>query len=291
MDLNSLIEKITNDIIKLQDETGCWNVLNEKEKGYPGFKHYSPVYSATLWTLIFLADIQSPAENEKLKKPLTAIANHFYDQKNNIFTIGKSHFPIPCLNGNMIYLLQYFKMNQTETVNKAIDFFVLYQRFDDGDYKTPAGAPYYSNRSCYGRHTCFWGVVKLLKGLSFVPRKNRTKSAQRLLGNCIDFILRHEVCFSSHEKSNFLHTNIKKLTFPNMYQSDFLEILWLLKRENVKEIRLSRALDLLRSKRKPNAGWDLERKINNTIIPLAKKEGSAFVSQRAAEVLAFYDHA
>ncbi|NCB03409.1 MAG: hypothetical protein EOM67_14825, partial [Spirochaetia bacterium] len=224
---------LTAKILKLQDKDGCWNVLSETDKYYPEYNYYVPSYSSTLWTLILLADAQTDSNNELLHPPLKIITNHFYDPYHKIFTIGKSHFPIPCLNGNMIYLLSYFKYDPHNYIDNVVNFFTQYQRFDDGDFLSTKMYPYKGNRSCYSNHTCYWGVVKLLKGLSFIPRDQRSKNAKILMQRCIDFILLHEVCFSSHNKEEYLHSYMEKLTFPNLYRSDFLEVLWLLKREEV----------------------------------------------------------
>ena len=50
---------------------------------------------------------------------------------------GKIRFPIPCLNGNMIYLHQYFETAHSDKLDKTIGFFAAYQRFDDGDFQDP----------------------------------------------------------------------------------------------------------------------------------------------------------
>lgn len=282
-------EKITSEIIALQDKNGCWNVLSAGDKYYPDLKHYSPIYNSTLWVLVLLADIQCDPDNPALLKPLKIITEHFYDRKNGIFTIGKSHFPIPCLNGNMLYLLNYFNADNQGLSDSTIDFFSVYQRFDDGDFKTPAKFPYYRNKSCYGNHSCYWGITKLLKGISFIPKIRRSENAKKLLKNCLDFILLHDVCYGSRNKNAYLHPNIARLTFPNMYQSDFLEILWLLKREKVISPRMKKALRLLKSKMNPDSGWSLEREIRNLIFPLNKKNyGNIYLTQRAKEVSDFY---
>jgi hypothetical protein len=285
----ALVKSITSKIIELQDENRCWNVLSKGDKYYPKCNYYVPNFRSTLWTLILLADIQCDPKASRLKKPLKIISNHFLDKQLNIYTLGRSHFPIPCLNGNMLYLHSYFQFERKPVVNGIIDFFAEYQRFDDGGFKTPSAFPYCSNRSCYGRHSCYWGIVKLFKGLSFIPKNRRSKNAKALIKKCIDFILLHEVCFSSHNKSDFLHTNIKKLTFPNMYQGDFLEILWLLKREKVKSVYMKKALDLLRKKMQPDGTWKIERQIAKLIIPLGNRShGNEFLTQRAGEVLDYY---
>lgn len=279
-----LAKSITSKIIELQDENGCWNVLNKEDKHYPALNYYVPNYKSTLWTLVLLADIECNSGINSLKKPFETISNHFLDKNFNIYSIGKSHFPIPCLNGNMLYLHSYFHFENNSVVTNIIDFFAEYQRFDDGDFKTPSSFPYYSNRSCYGKHTCYWGIIKLFKGLSFIPKNKRSSNAKKLIENCIDFILLHKVCFSSHNNSSYIHTNIKKLTFPNMYQGDFLEILWLLKKEKVKSIHINEALNLLKSKMMSDSTWKIERQIKNLIIPV----GNEFITKRARDVIDYF---
>ncbi len=183
------IKSITSKIVELQDDNGSWNVLKKGDKYYPECNYYVPNYKSTLWTLILLADIQCNPENDNFKKPLNIISNHFFDKKSYIYTIGKSHFPIPCLNGNMLYLHFYFKLGNEAVTTGIIDFFTEYQRFDDGDYKTPSAFPYCSNRSCYGKHSCYWGIIKLFKGLSFIPENKRSENTKILINKCIDFIL------------------------------------------------------------------------------------------------------
>lgn len=280
---------LLSNILKMQDENACWNVLTEGEKYFPVYNYYVPNFKSTLWTLILLADMGISPNNPQLLKPLQILSSHFYDDKVGIFTIGKSHFPIPCLNGNMLYLHAYYRAEDQDKLDRLIDFFEKYQRFDDGDYKTPSTFPYNSNKSCYGSHTCYWGVVKLLKGISFIPVEKRSDKTKQLSQRCIEFILQHEVCYSSHKPSLFLHPNIHRLTFPNMYQSDFLEILWILMREGVVSPQLNRAIELLESKRKNDGTWPLERPIKNLIVSLGKKKVEReYITPRALEVMNFY---
>jgi hypothetical protein len=284
---NELIASLTSKIIGLQDENGCWNVLHENDKYYPEANYYAPNYRSTLWTLVLLADIQCDPEDPRLVNPLKIISDHFMDTRSNIYSLGRSHFPIPCLNGNMLYLHSYFHDEENPMVTSIIDFFAEYQRFDDGDFKTPSSFPYGSNRSCYGKHTCYWGVIKLLKGLSFIQESKRSANARQLIEKCIDYILLHQVCYSSNDHSRFMHTTIKKLAFPNMYHADFLEILWLLKRENVSSVQMGRAKDLLRSKMGSDSTWKIEQTVRDLVIPLRRDIASQFITTRARQVLEY----
>lgn len=278
-------------ILAKQDDAFRWGFNKRQARERPEYSYYSPNFKSTLWTLLLLADIKAPADIPQIKPSIRLITEHFYAPEHGVFRLpGMCRFPIPCLNGNMIYLQHYFGTSRSETVDRTIRFFAAYQRFDDGDFKTPKSYPYCSNTFCYGKHTCYWGVTKLLKGISFIPKIQRTKEAQQLAENCIDFVLHHEVCFSSHNGDRFLHRDIGKLTFPNFYKSDFLEILWLLAREEVHDRRMSRALELLRAKRKDGGFWELEKPMNITVSIGQKECANAFITERATEVLDYYGH-
>lgn len=289
-EITDIRKHIIEKILAKQDDSFRWGFGKKQTRERLEYLYYSPNFKSTLWTLLLLADLKAPVDIPQIKPALRLITERFYVPENGIFRLpGMSHFPIPCLNGNMIYLHHYFATSHSTALDKTIGFFAAYQRFDDGDFRTPKSYPYCSNISCYGKHTCYWGVTKLLKGISFIPKIERTKEAQQLIENCIDFVLHHEVCFRSHHRDKFLHHDIGKLTFPNFYKSDFLEILWLLTREEVQDSRMLRSLALLRSKMKDGGFWELEKSMN-TIVSIGQKDHiNTFVTERATEVLDYYE--
>ena len=286
--ITELREALTEKILAKQDEAFRWGYDGEEYQVHPEYLYYTPKYKSTLWTLLLLADLKAPRGLPQVEKAMQLVTEQFYDPEHGVFRIpGMTHFPIPCLNGNMIYLHSYFGTSHMAPINDIIAFFDQYQRFDDGGYKTPSDWPYLRNKSCYGNHTCYWGVVKLLKGISFIPKAERTGAAQRLIENCIEFVLLHEVCFSSHRRDELLHHDIDKLAFPNSWKSDFLEILWLLAREEVRDKRTSRALEMLRAKQKDGC-WALEKTFKVIISTGPKNRANAFITERSKQVLDFY---
>jgi hypothetical protein len=287
--LENLRTEIVQEVLRKQDPFFRWGYDEQRAQAHPEYVDYSPTFRSTWWTLILLADIQAPPAIPQVRPSLEIVVQRFYDQEHGISRLpGMSHFPIPCLNGNMLYLLQYFQAAQQNVVGSTVQFFARYQRFDDGGFKTPSEYPYYSNTSCYGKHTCYWGVTKLLKGLSFIPKEQRTAEARQLIDQCVEFILLHEVCFASHKPDAFIHAHAGKLTFPNFYKSDFLEVLWLLAREAVRDKRLNRAVELLHSRRRADGTWGLERHAN-TIVPVGRIGlANDFITDRAIRVLDFY---
>jgi hypothetical protein len=276
-------------ILAKQDDSFRWGFDPKQARERPDYLYYSPNFKSTLWTLLMLADLGAPVDSPQIKPSIRLISERFYAPEHGIFRLpGMSHFPIPCLNGNMIYLHHYFEADHSAGLAETIDFFAAYQRFDDGDFKTPHSYPYCSNTSCYGKHTCYWGVTKLLKGISFIPKTERSAEAQQLLEKCIDFVLLHEVCFSSQHRDEFLHRDVGRLTFPNFYKSDFLEILWLLVREEVHDRRMSKSLEALRSRMNASGTWELEKPMNIVVSIGGKDCPNAFITERATEVLEYY---
>ncbi|MBM3143951.1 MAG: hypothetical protein FJ010_03065 [Chloroflexi bacterium] len=288
-EITHIRKRIIENILAKQDDSFRWGFSEKQARERPKYLYYSPNFKSTLWTLLLLADIEAPGDLPQAKPSLQLITERFYAPEHGVFRLpGMSHFPIPCLNGNMIYLHHYFGASNSGVLNETIAFFAAYQRFDDGDFKTPKTYPYCSNTSCYGKHTCYWGVIKLFKGISFIPKSQRTQEAQQLIEKCIEFALRHEVCFSSHKQDAFLHRDIGRLTFPNFYKSDFLEILWLLAREEVRDRKMSRSLELLQSRMKDGGTWELEKPMN-IIVPIGRKDcANAFITERATGVLDYY---
>lgn len=281
---------LVNAIFKTQNTNGCWKMLPGNHKYFPTYLHYSPNFRSTLWVLIYLADLQLERSDPRIQKPLKTIRNHFFDSEQGVYSLKEDHFPIPCLNGNMIYLDLYFNGSISPESQSAIDFFCQVQRFDDGEYSQNHPANQYcTNSHCYGKHSCYWGILKLFKGLSFIPTQARTLKMKDLLQKCIDFILLHYVCYSSHQPDKMMIKGIDQLTFPNMYKSDFLEILWLLKREKIRSPRLNAALELLVSKQRSDGSWNLEKRISNLIVSAGERhQPNSFITQRALEVLEYY---
>lgn len=278
-------QAIISKIFEAQDENGFWKMLPASDKYYPDYLHYVPTFRATLWTLILLADLGIDPNEERVKKPLQELQRQFFDPKFGIYTLKEDHFPIPCLNGNMIYLDCYFNGKPSEKSQQALAFFYKYQRFDDGKYEVEPNE-FCTNKSCYGKHTCYWGVVKLLKGISFIPQEYRDPNTTDLLNRCIQFVLLHKVCFSSHKPDRIMIQKMDLLTFPNMYKSDFLEILWLLKREGISSEQLTPALQLLRNKQHEDGNWHLERQAHNMVASVGEvNKTNQFITERAKEVL------
>ena len=128
-------QEIIERIFEKQGKNGLWKVIPETHKYYPDYLHYVPNYKASLWTLILLAELECEANDKRVQQPLQIVKDHLYDYKYGIYSLKEDHFPIPCLNGNMLFLDCYFNDGPDEKSNRLLDFFSQYQRFDDGQYE------------------------------------------------------------------------------------------------------------------------------------------------------------
>ncbi len=91
-------QKIIDKIIETQGDNGFWKVLPKTHKYFPDYIHYVPNFKATLWTLILLADLGCDRNDQRIKRSLQKIQNHFYDPEFGIFTLKEVNvicYPFP----------------------------------------------------------------------------------------------------------------------------------------------------------------------------------------------------
>ncbi len=114
-----------------------------------------------------------------------------------------------------------------------------------------------------------------------------TQTQKELMVKAVSFILLHRVCFSSHTQELLLHKGIERLTFPNMYHSDFLEILWILAKADCKSDLVADAVKLLQAKINAKGVWTVEKQVKNLVLPIGKIADEC-ITGRAREVLEYY---
>ena len=111
-------------------------------------------------------------------------------------------------------------------VNLAIRWILKFQRFDDGDFKSPDKWPYrgFADR-CFGKHTCYIGCTQSLKAMTVIPEKDWTTEVKNFIQKAIDFVLLHKLYKKSHGKERLIRKEYEFLSFPSYYYDDLLDIL------------------------------------------------------------------
>jgi len=254
-------------------------------------------YRGTVWTFIILAELMADPEDQRIQKACKFILDWSQDRKSGGFSYrgslsggGYHSGVIPCLTGNMTWGLIRFGHLDDPRVRQAIDWITTYQRFDDGSAKVPKGWPYDKLEQCWGKHTCFLGVVKGLKALAEIPPWRRTRNVKIFIQNAAEFLLKHHVFKESHNPDRVAKPKWAKLWFPWMWDTDVLEMLLILTGLGIRDKRMQDAVDLVLSKQKEQGKWPLEDTYNGRFQVNIERKGkpSKWVTLNALRVLKRY---
>jgi len=157
----------------------------------------------------------------------------------------------------------------------------------DGDVENP-------DDGCWGRHTCYRGVVPLVKALATMPAASRSPGVDQRLHEGVDFMLRHRVYKRSHDPSKPLNAKLTQLTFPAFYWPDLVEVMLILTSMGVRDQRMEDSIVCLRKKQAKDGTWKLQRTYNErskhdtfqVVVPLEERLApSKWVTLRALTVL------
>jgi len=194
---------------------------------------------------------------------------------------------IPCLTGNLVWAFIRLGYLSDPRIARGIDWITTYQRFDDGIAALPEDWPYDRYEVCFGRHTCFMGVVKALKALAEIPPSARSSAVERTIAEGAEFLLKHHVYKRSHDLAKVSKPGWLRFGFPLMYQTDALEILGILTRLGCRDERMQEAVDLMVSKQDAAGRWALENTFNGKMLVDIEVKGkpSKWITVNALRVL------
>jgi hypothetical protein len=265
-------------------------------KTYPKF--YTGKYKGLVWQLIVLAEMGAEA-NSQITEQCEYLLNNSQETEDGGFAMntaakkggGRITEVIPCLTGNMVWSLIHFGYLDDPRLQKAIDWLTRYTRFNDGVEDNPQNPPYDRYEMCWGKHTCFMGVVKALKGLCAIPQEKRTSDISDTINKAVEFLLVHHIFKHSHDLSKISKPGWLKLSFPLMYQTDVLEILDILTELGIADGGMDDAINTVLSKQDNTGRWRTENTSNTDrlLIPSEHKgEQSKWITLRAMRVIKRY---
>lgn len=256
---------------------------------------YMARYRGTVWQLIVLAEHLADGKDARVRRACETLLASSQDVESGGFSYqrakrgpgGEPSGVIPCLAGNVVFSLLRLGMLGDPRVRHGVEWLTRYLRFDDGDTAPPKDFPYRHWKRCYGRHSCFMGVVKGLKALAEIPAARRSSAVQRTLAEGSEFLLKHHVYKRSHDLTLVAKHEWTRFGFPRMYQTDVLEITLLLLGLGCRDRRLAEALELVRSQRQPDGTWLLHDSLQGRlVINIEKKdEPSKWLTLNALRVL------
>jgi hypothetical protein len=236
-------------LLDRQEEGGCF--------GKPA-SFYTAKYRGTAWQLLVLAEHRADGSDARVRRACEFILERSQDRESGGFSHrtsgrGEGGLPsgvIPCLTGNLAWALKRLGYGGDDRVRRGVDWLAGHLRFDDGDGAPPDEPPYRGWEICYGRHSCFMGVVKGLKALAEVPADRRSAAWSATIDRAAEFLLIHHVYKRSRDLSKVAKPGWTRFGFPRMYQTDVLEIVSLLLRLGRRDPRMQEVVDLIRARRR-----------------------------------------
>lgn len=249
----------------------------------PG-RGYSPKYRATVWQLMFLADLGATS-NEAIDRACRFILEHSVVPEEGLFSATKAGTgTIACLNGNLLRSLQqlgYGDHPTVRTVSEALARMIV----EDG-FNCRANS---SNRA--DKETwlpCAWGAAKALRAFALIPRRQRSPVVKKALDRGADLLLSRDLATADYPGGSGLVSPLWfKLGFPLGYASDILEALDVLAQlGHGGHPSLRRAIDLVLEKQDSEGRWPLERTLTKTWTSFGKRNRpSKWVTLRAMNML------
>jgi len=272
-------------------------LAKQKNEGYweaPENFYIRSKYKGTVWQLIILAEFGAYGDDERIRKACEFILENSQDRKGGGFSYlnaevggGDHNRVLSCLTGNMVWSLIRFGYLQDPRVQRGINWIVTCQRFDDGIKSPPKGWPYDRYEKCWGKHTCHMGVVKVLKALAGIPPNKRSKDVKNTIKKGAEYLLKHHIHKRSHDLSRVSKPGWLQFGFPLMWNTDALEILWILTNLGYKDRRMQEAVDLVISKQDEQGKWKLESTFNGRFQVNIERKGkpSKWITLSALRVL------
>ncbi|MFQ6100398.1 MAG: nitrogen fixation protein NifH [Anaerolineae bacterium] len=270
---------------------------------------YSPKYRATLWQVLFLAQlglVLSPAlskvEGEvegadghdgQVRRAVEHVFAHAQAQSGAFSVNGRPGGAIHCLWGNVVRALLDLGYWGDERLDRAIDGLARSVTGDGYEWYRRSGvqAPGFVCAGNYGL-PCAWGAVRALWALNRVPAAGRTPAVEAAIEACADFLLSYDIARADYPYHERISSSWFKFGYPLGYVTDvLLNLEALVEAGYGGDPRLDEAIELVLSKQDERGRWKMEYSYNGKMWADVEKKGqpSKWVTLRAVRVLKMFD--
>lgn len=244
-------------------------------------------YKGTVWTMLLLTQIGADPNDPRIRKGCESlIQNSFIRNGDNEFLSGgfaysgnaekggKPRNALPCLTGNMLYILLSNGYDASDLrLTQTVDWFNRYQRYDINTVHSPQGWLYGRYTQCWGKHTCMMNIVKMLKGFTLIPPTQRSEATQRTINQAVEFVLRHRIFKRTTRPDEIANPDWVRFDYPLMWNTHALEMFLILTELGVRDDRMNDAYELILSLRDEDGTWKQHQKFKNRFIATVEKDG------------------
>jgi hypothetical protein len=249
----------------------------------PG-RGYSPKYRATVWQLMFLADLGATT-NEAIDRACRSVLENSYISVEGLFSATKKATgTVICLNGNLLRalcLLGYGDHPTVQAVTRNLAELLAAQGFN-----CRANAADRARRETW--LPCAWGAVKALRALALLPPGQRSQAVDEAVEHGVAFLFSRDPAVADYPSWGGKVSPLWfRLGFPLGYSSDVLELVDVLQQlGHGGDERLNRAIESVLRKQDNEGRWPLEHTLGPAWTKLGKRgEPSKWVTLRALRML------
>ena len=244
---------------------------------------YSPKYKASIWQLIFLADLGA-SRTEPIARACEHVMDAALRPDLGLFSAHKhSSGVFPCLNGDLLRALYHLGYDHHPTVLAVTE--ALAQRvLSDGLICVRNGAQIKDKGTW---QPCAWGCVRVLRGFAAIPVGERSPIVCRAIERGVAFLLSLDLARDHHPLVDGASGNWLRFGFPSSYESDLLEALLALAELGVRA-HLPAAVQIVLEKRDASGRWTLERALRSWADFGTQGEPNKWITLRALKVLGWF---
>jgi hypothetical protein len=260
---------------------------------------YSPRYKATIWQIIYLADLGATC-SPAIARACEHVLAHTVHTGSSLFSAHAHSSGVwPCLNGDLLRALCHFGYAGHPLVQAMIDALVL--RVLELGFMCVCNSTSPKQKRTW--QPCVWGCVKVLRGFAALSPGARTPHVCQAVEQGVTYLLSHDLAQDQRPALVDVPSYWLHFGFPLGYGNDLLEaLLALVELENAppqspppfprgNPFRWARvgvgALEFLLQKRDARGRWPLEHALGNTWASFGREgEPNKWVTLRALRVLA-----
>jgi len=250
---------------------------------------YSPKYRATLWQVIFLAQLGADGQDGRVRRAVEYVFAHAQAENGAFSTNGRPSGAAHCLWGNMVRALLDLGYGDDERLSRAIDGLA---RSITGDgyaryYRSGIQAPGFVCSANYGL-PCGWGAVRALWALSHVEPARRTPAVEAAIEAGAEFLLSYDIARANYPHHKRISSSWFKFGYPLGYVTDvLLNLEALVEAGYGDDPRLEEAVGWVLSKQDGQGRWKMEYSYNGKMWADVEEKGkpSKWVTLRAMRVV------
>ncbi|MFX1489673.1 MAG: hypothetical protein ACFFBI_11025 [Promethearchaeota archaeon] len=211
------------------------------------------------WRLLELSEIPFAGTLKKVQDWLKLLVNKSYIKEGFSLEGNKDNL-LGCHNAMITKILTKMEYGEKEKIDAGIDWILKYQSVERGiECNWPGKDLYTRFGGCMKKVPCYYGVIKSMITLTeYKKRFGSSKSLDEKLNQGLEYILKHRV-FKKLSSEDPIEDSIILNFYPYTYKSNIIEILSLLKANNlIEDKRCTEAIEILKKKQRSDGFWQAD---------------------------------